>query len=64
MLMDCLLVSPTGLDNPGDIPLEGKLSQADPAHVELSVIGPRPATERTPMILPDLKFIQPFGLHH
>jgi hypothetical protein len=64
MLMDCLLVSPTGLDNPGDIPLEGKLSQTDPAHVELSVIGPGPATERTSMILSDLEFTRPFGLHH
>jgi hypothetical protein len=64
MLMVCLLVSPTGLNNPGDISLEGIFSQTYPAHIELPVIGPRPPTERTSMILSDLKFIQSLGLNH
>jgi crotonobetainyl-CoA:carnitine CoA-transferase CaiB-like acyl-CoA transferase len=35
-----LLLLPTGFDYPGKLAAGGKLSQADSAHVELSVIGP------------------------
>ena len=42
--------------------LTGVVAQAQPAHAKAPVKSPRPAAQRTAIILPHLELVRPLGL--
>jgi hypothetical protein len=51
-------VLPTGFDHPGNLAPEGIFPQTESAHVELSIVSPRPSAKRASMILPHAEFLR------
>src|SRR5690242_13130840 len=57
------IASPTRLDETGDLPLARQIAQAEPAHAELAVERPRPAAQRTAVVLPDAELLTARRFH-
>src|SRR4029077_18417854 len=56
--------SPAGLHESRDLPLAREIAQADAAHTEPTVEGPRPSAERTAIVCPDPELRGPGRFHH